>query len=49
MHFGYYRMIASTFPYGIYYREKPNETEVIAILDLRRNPSWLRRQLRKRP
>ena len=48
MHFGYYRMVATTFPFGIYYRESPEAIEVVAILDLRRNPSWLRQQLRKR-
>jgi len=47
-HFGYLRMIATTFPFGIYYSEGPEATEVVAVLDLRRNPSWLRRQLRKR-
>jgi hypothetical protein len=41
-------MIASIFSFAIYYREKHDQTEVVAILDLRRNPSWLKRQLRKR-
>jgi hypothetical protein len=31
------------FPFGIYYRETPNATEVFAVLDLRKNPVWLTR------
>jgi hypothetical protein len=47
-HSGYNRMHASRFPYAIYYRETPEETQVVAIMDLRRRPDWLRRQLRHR-
>jgi hypothetical protein len=45
---GYHRMNASVFPYAIYYRETQQHTEVVAVLDLRRKPSWLRAQLRNR-
>jgi len=41
-------MLASRFPFGIYYREHSDETQVFAVLDLRRNPNWIRRELRKR-
>ena len=41
-------MIAGRFPFGIYYRDTEAATEVIAILDLRRDPFWIRRELRKR-
>lgn len=47
-HFGLYRMLCHRFPFGIYYRETINETQVIAILDLRRNPSWIRNELSRR-
>lgn len=47
-HFGFRRMLASRFPFAIYYRERGDETEVFAVLDLRRNPNWLRKELRKR-
>jgi len=47
-HFDCHRMLASRFPFGIYYREHGNETQVFAILDLRRNPSWIRKELDKR-
>ena len=44
-HFGFYRMLAHRFPFGIYYRETKTKTRVFAVLDLRRDPSWVRREL----
>jgi hypothetical protein len=41
-------MLASRFPFGIYYREHGGETQVFAVLDLRRDPNWIRKELRKR-
>ena len=38
---GCWRMLASRFPFGIYYLEAENETRVVAVLDLRRKPSWI--------
>ena len=46
--FGCYRMLASRFPFGLYYQETSAEIRVVAILDLRRKPSWIRRELRRR-
>ena len=43
--FGVYRMLAERFPFGIYYRETKTETQVVAVLDLRRDPNWIRREL----
>ena len=43
--FGFYRMLANRFPFGIYYRETKDETQVCAVLDLRRNPGWIRKEL----
>ena len=40
-----FRMWASRFPFGIYYLETETETRVVAALDLRRNPSWIRKQV----
>ncbi len=48
LHFEFHRMLASRFPFGVYYREHRDETQVFAVLDLRRNPNWIRRELRKR-
>lgn len=46
--FEFYRMLARRFPFGIYYREHGVETQVVAVLDLRRNPNWIRKELGKR-
>lgn len=46
--FGLYRMLAHRFPFGIYYREAENETQVCAVLDLRRDPSWIRAEMERR-
>ncbi len=48
-HFGFFRMLGSRFRFGIYYRERGNETLVAAVLDLRRDPKWIRKQLRRSP
>ncbi|MGH7942425.1 MAG: type II toxin-antitoxin system RelE/ParE family toxin [Limisphaerales bacterium] len=43
--FGLYRMLAQRFPFGIYYRETKTETQVVAVLDLRQDPNWIRSEL----
>jgi hypothetical protein len=43
-----FRMLANRFPFGIYYLEADRETRVIAVLDLRRNPVWIRKQVTRR-
>ena len=48
LRFDFHRMLTSRFPFGIYYREHENETQVFAVLDLRRNPNWIRKELEKR-
>ena len=48
LHFDFHRMLASRFPFGIYYQEVGDETQVFAVLDLRRNPNWIRTELGKR-
>ncbi|HEY2329801.1 MAG TPA: type II toxin-antitoxin system RelE/ParE family toxin [Verrucomicrobiae bacterium] len=44
-HSGFYRMLAHRFPFGIYYRDTEKETQVFAVLDLRRDPNWIRKEL----
>jgi hypothetical protein len=44
-YYGFYRMLAERFPFGIYYRETKTETQVVAVLDLRRDPNWIRSEL----
>lgn len=46
IYFGkYHRMLSKRFPFAIYYRIVDNEVLVYAVLDCRRNPSWVRKQL----
>ena len=45
---GCFRMLASRFPFGIYYLEAKHVARVVAVLDLRRKPSWIRRQVTQR-
>jgi hypothetical protein len=45
--FGYHRHLSKRFPFAIYYRIINNEVVVFAILDCRRNPSWIRERLIK--
>jgi plasmid stabilization system protein ParE len=47
-HFGLHRQLARRFPYGIYYRETADQTQVVAILDLRRDPERNRLALLQR-
>jgi plasmid stabilization system protein ParE len=43
---GYFRMLSRRFPYAIYYRTTADEVQVYRILDCRRDPRWIRNQLR---
>jgi len=45
LHYGFHRMLSARFPYGIYYRDQQIETQVFAVLDLRRRPDWIRAEL----
>lgn len=47
-HFDCYRMLASRFPFAIYYDIQGATTIVIAVLDMRRNLSTIRRTLKTR-
>ncbi len=48
IHFGFHRMLSERFPFGIYYREASEATQVFAVLDLRRNPGWIHKVLEGR-
>ena len=43
---GYFRMLSRRFPYAVYYRIADDEVRVWRVLDCRRNPTWIRKQLR---
>ena len=47
-HLGAYRMLSQRFPYAIYYDIQGVLAIVIAVLDMRRNPSWAHKKLKKR-
>ena len=48
MHVGFCRALASRFPYAIYYRDSQEIRQIVAVLDLRRSPEWIRDQLTAR-
>lgn len=46
--YGSHRCVASRFPFAIYYRVETDVIRVRAIIDCRRNPTWIRRRLRRK-
>jgi plasmid stabilization system protein ParE len=44
--FGYHRSLSKRFPFAIYYHVEADVLRVHAILDCRRNPSWIRKRVR---
>jgi hypothetical protein len=48
IHLGHFRALSSRFPYAIYYRDNDSTRQVVAVLDLRRSPEWIREQLTER-
>ncbi|MBI5891694.1 MAG: type II toxin-antitoxin system RelE/ParE family toxin [Nitrosomonadales bacterium] len=42
---GYHRLLSRRFPFAVYYRVANEEVIVFAVLDCRRNPSWIRKKL----
>ena len=45
--FGYHRSLSKRFPFAIYYSLEGDLIRVHAVLDCRRNPSWIRKRLKK--
>lgn len=43
--FGHYRLLSKRFPFAIYYKVVEGIVLVVAVLDCRRNPSWIRERL----
>lgn len=43
---GFYRSISRRFPFAIYYLFEGDKVIVSAILDSRRDPEWIRKQLK---
>ncbi|MDH5219265.1 MAG: type II toxin-antitoxin system RelE/ParE family toxin [Gammaproteobacteria bacterium] len=46
--FGFYRMPAKRFPYSIYYYIHNEVAIVVAVLPMRKNPTWTQSKLEKR-
>ena len=44
---GYHRCLSKRFPFAIYYDVAGELIRVHALLDCRRNPSWIRKRLKK--
>lgn len=44
--FGFHRLLAARFPYAIYYKIESDEAIVYRVLDCRRDPRRIRRELR---
>ena len=47
IYFGFHRMLSKRFPFGIYYEVEGDVVYVYAILDLRRDPLWIRERLQR--
>ena len=46
--FGFYRMLSKRFPFALYYDIDGQMARVAAILDMRRDPAWIRKELQRR-
>jgi plasmid stabilization system protein ParE len=45
MEFGFHRALSKRFPFGVYYLVEDEVIRIYAVLDLRRDPAWIRRRL----
>ena len=43
--FGYYRFLSKRFPYAIYYSTEADEVLIKAVLDCRRDPTWVKHRV----
>ncbi len=46
--FGFHRMLSKRFPFAIYYDIDEDIARVVAVLDMRSDPAWIRGKLEKR-
>lgn len=44
---GFYRLLSDRFPFAIYYKIENDTIRIRRVLDCRRDPSWVSRQLEK--
>jgi hypothetical protein len=45
VHFGFHRALSDRFPHAIYYRDDETTRTVVAVLDMRRDPSRIHDEL----
>jgi hypothetical protein len=45
LHLGHNRLLSRRFPFAVYYRVENDIARVYAVLDCRRDPSWIRDRL----
>ncbi len=43
---GYYRLLSKRFPFSIYYKINNSVIYIYAVLDCRKNPSWVQDRLK---
>jgi plasmid stabilization system protein ParE len=43
--FGFHRALSKRFPFGVYSLNEDKVIRIYAVLDLRRDPAWIRRRL----
>ncbi len=43
--FGFHRMFSKRFPFAVYYEIDKDIVRVVAVLDMRHDPSWIRGKL----
>ena len=46
--YGFFRLLCLRFPFAAYYDIAATGVRVVAILDMRSNPTWIRKSLTKR-
>ena len=46
LHFGYHRLLAKRFPFAIYYKFNHDIVRIYAVLDCRRDPTWIQNRLK---
>jgi plasmid stabilization system protein ParE len=44
---GYHRALSKRFPFAIYYLVEKNNVRIRRILDCRKNPAWVTKQVKK--
>ena len=44
---GFHRVLSKRFPFAIYYSVEQNIVRIRAVVDCRREPSWIRRHLKQ--